>query len=95
MESFLEGLNLSNVKRTSNSKEIFLFIITDAQKRKRGYQTGLETQVVHAVKYRYLYIIYKIKYEVKVLNISPEKYSCKIETQRNWRGFFLAVEYVV
>ena len=50
---------------------------TDAEARKRGEQTGLDTLVVHAVNDGYYRIV------VNTISIPPGEYGRKIKTQRN------------
>ena len=70
--------------------------VTDAEMRKRGDQTGLDTLVVHAVNDECLvWVLNDIRTEVNAISIPPGEYGRKIKTQRNWRGPAQAVEYVV
>lgn len=48
---------MEHKKNTKFEKNFLKFIKTDAKKRKCGYRTGLETQVVYTIKYKYLYIV--------------------------------------
>ena len=59
--------------------------ISDAEARKRGEQTGLDTLVVHAVNDEY-----QVREASKIfravanaLSIPPGEYDRKVETQRN------------
>ena len=73
--------------------------------QKHGYQTGLDTLVVHAVTDDCLKLIFFIFYSNKIiiklnffanaLNNPPGDYDRKIKTQRNWLRFVQAVEHVV
>ena len=57
---------------------------TDAQARKRGEQTGLDTLVVHALNdARLVWVIQFIRAGANALNVPPGEYSRKAETQRN------------
>ena len=57
----------------------------DAEMRKRGEQTGLDTLVVHAVNddHWMLVLLSKISVEANALSDPPEEYGRKIKTQRN------------
>ena len=58
--------------------------ITDAEARKLGEQTGLDTLVVHALNDAYLvWVIQLIRAGANALNMPPGEYSRKAETQRN------------
>ena len=58
--------------------------ITDAEARKRGEQTGLDTLVVHALNDAYLvWAIHLVCAGANALNMPPGKYGRKIKTQRN------------
>jgi len=68
----------------------------DAEGRKRGDQTGLETQVVHALNdasYLVVLLSGSTCRTVKTLSLPPEEYSRKAETQRNSRGFIVPEEH--
>ena len=57
---------------------------TDAEARKRGDQTGLDTLVVHAVNDASLSLGSSIFGDVvNTLNSPPGKYGRKVKTQRN------------
>ena len=57
---------------------------TDAEARKRGEQTGLDTLVVHALNDAHLvWVIQLIRAGANALNMPPGEYSRKAETQRN------------
>ncbi len=58
---------------------------TDAETRKRGEQTGLDTLVVHAVKRWALGVggIYSFCAGVNALSAPPGEYGRKAKTQRN------------
>ena len=57
---------------------------TDAQARKRGEQTGLDTLVVHALNDAYLvWAIHLVRAGANALNMPPGEYGRKAETQRN------------
>ncbi len=69
---------------------------TDAEVRKRGEQTGLDTLVVHAVNDECQpsgSLLFGGA--ANALSIPPGEYGRKIKTQRNWRGPAQAVEHVV
>ena len=55
--------------------------ITDAEARKRGEQTGLDTLVVHAVNDEYKAWLFGAA--ANALSIPPGEYVRKNETQRN------------
>ena len=57
---------------------------TDADVRKRGEQTGLDTLVVHALNDAYLvWVIQLIRAGANALSMPPGEYGRKAETQRN------------
>ncbi len=57
---------------------------TDAEARKRGDQTGLDTLVVHAVNDDNLMLVGEpIGIEANAISYPPGKYGRKVETQRN------------
>ena len=61
-----------------------LWTVTDAEARKRGEQTGLDTLVVHAVNDGYwVWVKQFIRAVVNALSIPPGDYGRKTETQRN------------
>ena len=55
---------------------------TDAEGRKRGERTGLDTLVVHAVNDEYS-VLASASAQAKVISIPPGEYGRKVETQRN------------
>ena len=59
--------------------------ITDAEGRKRGEQTGLDTLVVHAVNDEYLVLedFDPFGAVANAISTPPGDYDRKIETQRN------------
>ena len=58
--------------------------ITDAEARKRGEQTGLDTLVVHALNDAYLVsAIQLVGAGANALSMPPGEYGRKTETQRN------------
>ena len=59
--------------------------IPDAETRKRGEQTGLDTLVVHAVNDDHwtLALFYKASVEANALSDPPGNYGRKTKTQRN------------
>jgi hypothetical protein len=59
--------------------------ISDAEARKRGEQTGLDTLVVHAVNDDHwtLGLFYKSSVEANALSDPPGNYGRKTKTQRN------------
>ena len=69
---------------------------TDAEARKRGERTGLDTRVVHAVNDG-CWALYSngCSAEANALSTPPGEYGRKAETQRNRRGPAQAVEHVV
>ncbi len=57
---------------------------TDAEARKRGERTGLDTLVVHAVNDVHLVLGTQVfSAEANVLSVPPGEYARKGETQRN------------
>ena len=57
---------------------------TDAETRKRGEQTGLDTLVVHALNDAHLvWVIQFIRAGANALSMPPGEYGRKAETQRN------------
>ena len=60
---------------------IWLFI--DAEARKHGDQTGLDTLVVHAVNDECWLLVLRIGDAVNALSIPPGEYGRKVKTQRN------------
>ena len=69
---------------------------TDAEVRKRGDQTGLETLLVHAVNNECQSSVSMLFGETpNGLSIPPVEYGRKVKTQRNCRGPEQAVEHVV
>ena len=58
---------------------------TDAEERKRGEQTGLDTLVVHAVNVgHYVWVsTYEIRAVANALSAPPGEYGRKVKTQRN------------
>ena len=58
--------------------------VPDAEARKRGEQTGLDTLVVHALNDAHLvWVIHLIRAGANALNVPPGEYGRKAETQRN------------
>ena len=58
--------------------------LSDAEVRKRGEQTGLDTLVVHALNDAYLvWAVQSVRAGANALNMPPEEYSRKAETQSN------------
>ncbi len=57
--------------------------VTDAEARKRGEQTGLDTLVVHAVNDGCSLFAYPLRAAVNTISIPPGEYGRKVETQRN------------
>ena len=57
----------------------------DAEARKRGEQTGLDTLVVHAVNddHWMWVLLCKIRVEANALSDPPGEYGRKVKTQRN------------
>ena len=56
----------------------------DAEVRKPGEQTGLDTPVVLAINYGYWIFLHSCgSVEANALSIPPGEYGRKIETQRN------------
>ena len=64
------------------------YIKTDAEAQKHGYQTGLDTLVVHAVTNGDWVIKLKFYDFSKRGNSPPGDYDRKVKTQRNWLRFF-------
>ena len=65
------------------AKAVFYFI-PDADARKQGDQTGLDTLVVHALNDAYLvWAIHSVRAGANALNMPPGEYSRKAETQKN------------
>ena len=60
-----------------------LWTDTDAEVRKRGEQTGLDTLVVHAVNDDYSIYTLVVCVQAKALSNPPGEYARKRETQRN------------
>ena len=61
-----------------------LWTVTDAEARKRGEQTGLDTLVVHAVNDEYsVWGVQHLRAAANALSIPPGEYGRKIKTQRN------------
>ena len=57
---------------------------TDAEARKRGEQTGLDTLVVHSLNDAYLvWVIQLIRAGANALSHPPGEYGRKVKTQRN------------
>ena len=68
----------------------------DAEVRERGEQTGLDTQVVHALNDEcFLLEVKSRSKEANALSIPPGEYGRKAKTQRNRRGLAQAVDHVV
>ncbi len=59
------------------------WLTTDAEARKRGEQTGLDTLVVHALNDVCLVLGVSLSAEGNPLSIPPGEYDRKVETQRN------------
>ncbi len=60
------------------------WVITDAEARKRGDQTGLDTLVVHALNDVCLVLGERsLSAEGNLISIPPGEYDRKVETQRN------------
>ena len=60
------------------------WLITDAEARKRGDQTGLDTLVVHALNDVCLVLVQQCISAVgNLISIPPGEYDRKVETQRN------------
>ena len=61
-----------------------LWTTTDAEARKLGEQTGLDTLVVLAVNDgHWVWVLYWARAEVNALSDPPGEYGRKSETQRN------------
>ncbi len=56
---------------------------TDAQARKHGDQTGLDTLVVHALNDVHLISALRVGVGANALSVPPGEYARKGETQRN------------
>ena len=64
--------------------ETAFWTTTDAEIRKRGEQTGLDTLVVHALNDAYLVCaIQLVRAGANALSMPPGEYGRKAETQRN------------
>ncbi|MEY3689903.1 MAG: hypothetical protein RL734_1520 [Bacteroidota bacterium] len=60
------------------------WLVTDAEARKRGDQTGLDTLVVHALNDACLVLVsQEISAVVNMISMPPGEYDRKVETQRN------------
>ena len=60
------------------------WLTTDAEARKRGDQTGLDTLVVRALNDVCLVLVLqRISAEGNLVSIPPGEYDRKVETQRN------------
>ncbi len=60
------------------------WVSSDAEERKLGEQTGLDTPVVLAVNYEHLTgALHRVSVVAKVLSAPPGEYGRKAETQRN------------
>ena len=55
----------------------------DADERKRGEQTGLDTLVVHALNDVYSMLAFTVSVQAKALSKPPGEYVGNNETQRN------------
>ena len=61
-----------------------LWPVTDAEARKRGEQTGLDTLVVHALNDAYLvWAIHLVCAGANAVSLPPGEYGRKAKTQRN------------
>ena len=61
-----------------------IWSVTDAEARKRGEQTGLDTLVVHAVNDEYkVWGFQHLRAAANALSTQPGEYDRKVETQRN------------
>ena len=61
-----------------------LWALPDAEERKLGERTGLDTLVVHALNDAYLvWAVHSVRAGANALNMPPGEYSRKAETQRN------------
>ncbi len=60
-----------------------IWLTTDAEARKRGERTGLDTLVVHALNHVCLVLGACPSAEGNPLSIPPGEYDRKVETQRN------------
>ncbi len=61
-----------------------LWAVTDAEERKRGERTGLDTLVVHAVNGGcWMWGPYPFCAGVNAISTPPGEYDRKVETQRN------------
>ncbi len=60
------------------------WVFSDAEERKLGEQTGLDTPVVLAVNYEHWAgALHRVSAVAKVLSAPPGEYGRKAETQRN------------
>ena len=73
------------------------WVAPDAQTRKLGERTGLDTPVVLSCKRCGLGVggVKSISAEANAISPPPGDYGRKIKTQRNWRGPAQAAERVV
>ena len=60
-----------------------IWLLIDAEARKHGDQTGLDTLVVHAVNDECWLSVLRIGDEVNAISIPPGEYGRKVKTQRN------------
>ena len=64
--------------------EATIWVLTDADVRKHGEQTGLDTLLVYAVNDECSALVPKASVpKANALNTPPEEYDRKIKTQRN------------
>ena len=72
-----------DIRKNTSAKATY-WLITDAEVRKRGEQTGLDTLVVHAVNDECQPLVGLLTSgAANALSIPPGEYGRKIKTQRN------------
>ena len=83
MELLVQRWNSQILVRTPMAKAAY-WPETDAEARKCGEQTGLDTLVVHTVNDECQVLVSKdISAAVNAISIPPEEYGRKTKTQRN------------
>src|SRR5687768_18543902 len=94
MEFLVERWNAQISGGTPVAKAV-LWAFRDAENRKRGEQTGLDTLVVHAVNGGYLVwgTFHVLRADANALSDPPGMYGRNGGTQRNYRGPSHAAEH--
>jgi len=79
------GMESGDIRRNAEIAKAAFWVSTDAEVRKLGEQTGLDTLVVHAVndECSSLVCCKRIGSPANALNTPPGEYGRKTETQRN------------